>query len=157
MVSGAMYTGAHVHFLLKRFWSLLWSEISFWRASSWQRKEWGDGQALLTDAAPRAGSQTDRPIGWLLGTPAVSWGGCGLTTFLQVSGSSLQATWLRRRASTWAAAWVTVRLTHLLPQWGQSFLVKSRPFFPFINTHAIVTGSIWQVDVCRSHLKHPKR
>lgn len=53
-----MYIGARVHFLLKRFWSLLWSELSFWIASSWQRKECRDGQTLITGAAPRAGSQT---------------------------------------------------------------------------------------------------
>lgn len=52
------------------------------------------------EALLRAGSQTEPTIGRLLSTPAVSQVGCGLTTFFQVSGSSLQATWLRRRAST---------------------------------------------------------
>lgn len=42
----------------------------------------------------------ERLIGWLRSTPAVSWVGCGLTTFFEVSGGSLHATWLRRRAST---------------------------------------------------------
>lgn len=86
-------------FLLRGFWSLLWNEVSSCRAAgrgkNSQRKTRHPKCALR-----RAGSQMEHLIGWLRSTPAVSWVGCGLTTFFQVSGRSLQATWLRRRAST---------------------------------------------------------
>lgn len=52
------------------------------------------------EAPRRAGSQTDPTIGCLLSIPVVSWVGGGLTTFFQVAGSSLLATWLKRRANT---------------------------------------------------------
>lgn len=72
-------------------WGLLWNEVSSWRAAGRgqrsQRKTRHPEHTLR-----RAGWQTEHLIGWLLSTPAVSRGGCGLTTFFQVSGSSLQAT-----------------------------------------------------------------
>lgn len=104
-------------------------------------------QALL-----RAGSQTDPTIGWLLSTPAVSWVGCGLTTFFQVSGSSLQATWLTRPAAPEQQPDSPER-PHLLPPWSRPCPRLSQgPSIPHEQPRAI-----GQVDIWRSHLKHPER
>lgn len=94
-------------FLLKGFWNLPWNAVSSWSkaGSGKRRKRMTRHPKLLLVLAPKGWPQTEHPIGALPHTSAVSWVGCGLTTFFEASGSFLQGTWLQ------ASRQLTVRLT----------------------------------------------
>ena len=144
-------------FFAQGFWSILWNEVSSWRVRG-SGKRSRKMSRHPKEALSRAGSQTDGTTGWLLSTPAVSWVGCGLTTFFQVSGSSLQGH-LAQKASQHLSGSPPHRQTHQrsptsCPSGASAPQLRQGPSFLKLP---IATKGIRRVDVWRGRLKRSER